>query len=220
MLSLIPLLALAPANAIFSCTGVPEITAQSGGVDLPTHSVTYSLVRGHIEGSSRTEIHNGSSTSAKVTITIPIGGQARAKNAPTVTVETKIGDRELFPRTTRGPLQVTEETTAWSRPLTTTVTLPPRSTSVLRVDFFGRIGFGGLDKRLKVVAYKFGGDLPVRQLNATFKFDADDVFGLPKLESDLGKWSVGEAGAFIRVNNYAGNGETALATFYLSTYGR
>lgn len=206
-----------PANAVYSCTGVPEIRVAQG-VDVPTHSMTMALEGSVIHGTSVTTIHNGGKGPVSTSITIPFNGRARAGNAPTVTVRATLNKTAFLPKTTRGPIDLTDEPSEWDRSESKTVMIPA-GTTVLRVEFWQPLGFAGMDNQLKLAAYRFGGDLPIRQLNATFKYGRKAIFGLPEF-SPKWNWTAGDQGAFLRINDYSSKAENEVISFYLSGYGR
>jgi hypothetical protein len=171
------------------------------------------VTRGMVEGESTTEVRNTSGAPSLVWVRIPLSGMARTNNAPTISVEVTRDGKPLVARTTRGPLELEDANRAWTRGVTASFKMVPRSTTAIRVKFRTPLGQGGLDNLIKVVAYEFGGIEGVRQLNATIKYGPKDIFGLPEFDPKLG-WKAGTEGAFLRLQPYQPLGRTALASFY------
>lgn len=204
-----------PARAVYAYTGLPAFESNQGAVEVRSHSVTILLHNGLADGTSTTEVRNPSDKPATVKIRIPLKGYATAGDAPMVSATATWSGRELPLLAGSAPRAANPSNlpSFWSGFVEGTASMPPRSTSALKIAFKAPLGTSGLDRKLKVVAYDLSGGQPIGLLNATLRYDERQVFGLPKLVPNEG-WQIGARGAFLRIPSFTPKDGPVVATFY------
>jgi len=205
-----------PPNSIVDYTGMPEIRAAAGSLQLRTHSATIEIQGETAVVTSTTEVKNLTSGPLPIAVVLPRRRVAdRGTSQPSFPIEL-LANRRAIPlqESRRGIVDRpnSRQTDAVSDQ-EGRLTMGRNSTLGLRVTARIPLGRAGIDRKQRLAAYQLGGALPVGQLNIAYRYAGDTVFRLPEARPDLG-WQIGPRGAFTRLSNVTPAGQVTSVAFY------
>jgi hypothetical protein len=91
-----------------------------------------------------------------------------------------------------------------------TVPLGAQATHALRLTVSGMLAKSGYAKDQYIFHYRLAGSQPIGLFSLSYRYRPGSIFGLPKVEPDLG-WEVGPKGASIRKTDFnPGNTESTI----------